>query len=76
MSITNHLSDAFPGVQHNYNQIQPAKSIQRKGVAHIPSSFLLLPYLQNKNPVIPQLQSYSQPTGNSLPEAREKKNNG
>jgi len=74
VSITNYLFGAFPGVERDYNQIQPAESLQRKGVGHIPSSYSTFPpaTLQNKNPVIPQLQSYSQPTGILLSEARDK----
>ena len=74
VSITNHLSDIFPGIERNHNQIQPTESLQKKGVAHIPSSYSTFPpaTLPNKNPIIPQLHSYSQPTGNSLSEARDK----
>ena len=43
ISITNHLSDAFPGVGRNRNQIQPTVSLQSKGVAHIPSSYSTFP---------------------------------
>ena len=72
MSLTNHLSNTCLGVK--YDVFYTTKTLPSKTVLHIPSSYSTFPptTLQNKHPMVPQLQGYANPTSDLVSEAREK----
>ena len=76
VSLTNHLSDSCPGVERDV--VHGTLTSPSKTVMHIPSRYSTFPpaTLQNKHPVVPQLQGYVNLTDDSISEATEKEHNG
>ena len=72
VSLTNHLSDTCLGVERDV--FHTTTTLPSKTVMHIPSSYSKFPpaTLQNKHPMVPQLQGYANPTSDLVSEAREK----
>ena len=70
--LTNHLSDSCPGVERDV--IHGTIASPSKTDIYIPSRYSTFPpaTLQNKHPVVPQLQGYFNPTDDSISEATEK----
>ena len=76
VSLTNHLSDTYPGMEHDV--IHSTVALQSKTVAPMPSSYSTFSpaTLQNKHPVVPQLQGYAKPAGDSVLKLMKKNSSG
>ena len=72
VSLTNHLSDAYPGFECDI--VFTDTSVQSKGILPGTQYFLLLVCITSSQYVVPKIQGNVKPTGESISDSNTKEN--